>query len=141
MSTVMIVDDGTDIRALMVELLRVHGHDSIEAASGLEALALLDAGADPDVVVLDVHMPELDGWQTLQRIRTDAHTETLPVVLCTVKNSDLDTALAWELGCDAYVTKPFSIAQLLREIETVVSRPHAEREARRREIRMCIGRA
>jgi DNA-binding response OmpR family regulator len=141
MSTVMVVDDGNDIRALMVELLRIHGHDSVEAATGAEALSLLDSGVHPDLVVLDVQMPGLDGWQTLQAIRTGTETQALPVILCTVKQSDLDTALAWELGCDAYVTKPFAIAQLVREIDNVLARSADQRESRRREIRAGIGRA
>jgi CheY-like chemotaxis protein len=133
-ATVLIVDDGADMRRLVVDLLRVHGHEAREAGTGTEALERLEADPLPDLVMLDVQMPELDGWDTLHRLRTDPRTAELPVVMCTVKAGELDTALGWELGCDGYVTKPFAIDSLIREMETILSRSPDERQRRRRQV-------
>ena len=131
MSKVLVVDDDEDIRMLVAELLRVSGHEVVGAPSGVEALALLEAGARPDLVLLDVQMPELDGWDTLRGIRGMAGIGEVPVVLCTVKSGPVDTALGQALGCDGYVVKPFAIVDLVEEVEAVLSRTPEERRTRR----------
>jgi DNA-binding response OmpR family regulator len=128
---VLVVDDDDDIRLLVAELLRLTGYEVLPAASGVEALAVLAAGVRPDLVLLDVQMPELDGWDTLRCIRNDVDLHHLPVVLCTVKSGPVDTALGWTLGCDGYVVKPFAIDALVGEVEAVLARTADEREAHR----------
>lgn len=131
MSFVLVVDDDEDIRMLVAELLRVSGHDVIGAPSGVAALALLERGTRPDLVLLDVQMPDLDGWDTLRRIRSLDGVSEVPVVLCTVKSGPVDTALGQALGCDGYVVKPFAIVDLVEEVAAVLSRSPEERRARR----------
>ena len=83
-------------------------------------------------MLLDVQMPEIDGWETLSRIRADPRTAELPVVLCTVKGLPEDTLKGWSLGCDGYLGKPFDIADLVEELQGVLRRTPDERLAWRR---------
>lgn len=128
MSRVLVVDDDPDIRKLVVELVRLSGHEASSAASGGEALAALaQAGQPPDLMLLDVQMPDMDGWDTLRAIRERPELAELPVVLCTVKSSPSDVELGWSLRCDGYLVKPFAIADLLAEVERVLSVADASR--------------
>lgn len=131
--TILVVDDDPDIRQLVSELLRLSGWEATTACSGVEALELLVGGRAeiPSLVLLDVQMPELDGWDTLRAIRSRPTLEELPVVLCTVKSGPTDTALGWTLGCDGYIVKPFAITDLVREVEAVLATDAAGRVARR----------
>ena len=113
----LVVDDAADIRLLAELVLSMAGFTVVGAPSGSEALRLLASGDLPDIVVLDVQMPDLDGWETLTRLRNDPRTATLPVVLCTVKGLPEDTLRGWALGCDGYLGKPFDISGLVRRRE------------------------
>ncbi len=120
---ILVVDDNGDIRQLVSELLRLAGFETVAAASGTEVLELLEGGVRPDLVLLDVQMPDLDGWDTLRSIRANPATTDLPVVLCTVKSGPSDTAHGWALGCDGYVVKPFSIGDLVAQVKAVLATP------------------
>src|ERR1044072_6713162 len=102
MTKVLVVDDDADIRWLTRTILSGR-FEVVEAASGVAALRVLDESQGMDVVVLDVQMPELDGWDTLAAIRKDPKWSDLPVVLCSVKSEAPDARRAWELGCDAVI--------------------------------------
>ena len=131
MPSILVVDDDPDIRQLVAELLRLSGYDSVTAASGVEAIERLALEPRPTLVLLDVQMPVLDGWDTLRAIRAQPHLDDLPVVLCTVKSGPVDLALGWSLGCDGYVVKPFAIADLVDEVESVLAVAPEDRPARR----------
>lgn len=122
MKTVLVVDDAEDIRVLLSTMLRADGYRVETAEGGTSALELLRSDLKVDLVVLDVQMPEMDGWTTLQEVRRDAELSSVPVVLCTVKQQATDLARAWSLGADGYITKPFQIADLLAEISDVLNR-------------------
>ena len=124
------VDDATDIRLLVQTVLTRAGCQVREAAGAAEAFAAID-DVLPDVVLLDVQMPDADGWSVLATIRNDPQTASLPVVLCTVKGHPDDRARGWRLGCDGYLTKPFSIPDLIDEVMAVAQRPDDERHALR----------
>jgi CheY-like chemotaxis protein len=130
----LVVDDAPDIRLLADLVLSMAGFSVTAAASGSEALALLLAGGDlPDIVLLDVQMPHVDGWETLSRLRADPRTAELPVVLCTVKGLPEDTLRGWSLGCDGYLGKPFDISGLVDELNGVLARDRQSRAALRRD--------
>jgi CheY-like chemotaxis protein len=128
---VLVVDDNADIRMLLRAVLDRYGYGVVEAGSGTEALSLLRARSDVDVVVLDVQMPDMDGWEILGRIRDDSALGPVPVILCTVKSRLEDTRRGWELGCDGFVNKPFSVVEVAEEVTAVVNRPPHERSRRR----------
>jgi CheY-like chemotaxis protein len=123
----LVVDDAADIRLLADLVLSMAGFTVVGAASGAEALRMLAAGDLPDIVLLDVQMPDLDGWETLTRLRGDPRTAALPVVMCTVKGLPEDSLRGWSLGCDGYLGKPFDIAGLVAELEQVLARDERQR--------------
>ena len=129
----MTVDDADDLRALVRTVLESNGFDVIEAVSGRAALQELTAGIRPDVIVLDVQMPDLDGWDTLTAIRAEPDTADLAVILCTVRAAQADIDHGWQLGCDGFLPKPFAIDELARTVKEVSARTNEERAALRAE--------
>jgi DNA-binding response OmpR family regulator len=121
---VLVVDDEQDIRVLLRELLGRADYDVAEAPDGRTALRELFA-SPPDLVVLDVTMPELDGWQTLERIRD---VSDVPVLMLTARAAELERVRGLKAGADDYVTKPFGRQELLARVETLLrrARPAAE---------------
>jgi DNA-binding response OmpR family regulator len=123
---VLVVEDEDDVRRLVRVLLERAGHTVVEAANGLEALSVLEADA-PDLVVLDVAMPELDGWQTLERIRD---LSDVPVLILTARAGELDKVRGLRGGADDYVTKPFGRQELLARVEALLRRTSGPPEVR-----------
>lgn len=128
----LVVDDAADIRLLADLVLSMAGFTVTAAASGREALDALGRGDVPDIMLLDVQMPEVDGWETLRRVRDDPRTANLPVVLCTVKGLPEDALKGWSLGCDGYMGKPFDIGGLVDELRGVLLRSCEQRLTIRR---------
>jgi two-component system KDP operon response regulator KdpE len=130
MPRALVVDDQDDVRLLLHHILQADGFTVVEAGGGPEALALLDSGERPDVVILDVQMPDMDGWTTLAEMRRRAR---YPVLLCTVKSSLADVVRGYELGCDGYLAKPFHPPELVEAVHSVLMMSEAERAAARAE--------
>ena len=119
---VLVVDDDADIRALIATALRLEGWTVAQADGGIAGLAHLRSSIDdpPDVVVLDVQMPDLDGWEVLAEVRaTDALSGTA-VVLCTVRAGAADRDRGERLGADAYITKPFDVEGLVGTVARLI---------------------
>ena len=128
MVDVLVIDDAADIRLLVRALLTradCHVREADSAAEAFDAIAR----HRPDVVLLDVQMPDADGWSVLETLRGDPETADLPVVMCTVRAHPGDRARGWRLGCDGYLTKPFAIRDLVGEVMAVVARTPDERRA------------
>ncbi|MFI5026140.1 MAG: response regulator transcription factor [Solirubrobacterales bacterium] len=115
---ILVVDDDADIRGLVRELLERRGFEVVEAPDGKQALQELYAGR-PDLVLLDVSMPGLDGWTTLERIR---ELSDVPVVMLTARSEELEKTRGLRAGADDYVTKPFGRQELLARIEGLLKR-------------------
>jgi DNA-binding response OmpR family regulator len=115
---ILVVDDETDIRTLVRVLLERSGHAVVEAADGNEALRVFYA-EQPELVLLDVSLPGLDGFATLQRIRD---LSDVPVVMLTARADELDKVRGLRAGADDYVTKPFGRQELLARVETHLRR-------------------
>jgi DNA-binding response OmpR family regulator len=115
---ILVVDDDPDIRGLVRELLDRRGFTVTEARDGHEALRAFYAER-PDLVVLDVAMPVLDGWKTLERIR---ELSDVPVVMLTAKAEELEKTRGLRAGADDYVTKPFGRQELLARVEALLRR-------------------
>jgi DNA-binding response OmpR family regulator len=128
MLDVLVIDDAADIRLLVRALLTRADCHVREAESAADALASI-ARNRPDVVLLDVQMPDADGWSVLEALRREPATAELPVVLCTVRAHADERARGWRLGCDGYITKPFAIRELVAEVTAVVDRTPEERRA------------
>ena len=116
---ILVAEDQTDIRQLLVLNLRSAGYDVTEAVDGLQALALQTA-TPHDALVLDLMMPGLDGIELCKTLR--ARGCSTPILMLTAKASELDRVLGLELGADDYLTKPFSLAELLARVKALLRR-------------------
>lgn len=127
-ATVLVVDDDPSIQKMLRLNLELEGYAVDSAFDGAQALERL-ACARPDLVVLDVMMPLLDGLEVLRRIRENPATADLPVILLTARSSEDDMWQGWQEGVDYYMTKPFDIDELLRSMDRLLSgrRPNAAR--------------
>ena len=126
--TILVVDDEPHIVRFTAMNLEVEGFRVLTAGNGLEALDLLEQaeserGAAVDLVVLDVMMPELDGFETLRRIRSQS---SVPVIFVTVRGDEADRVAGLDLGADDYLTKPFSPRELASRIRALFRRIEAE---------------
>ena len=117
---ILVVDDSDSIRGYLASLLGTHGHRVDTVEDGRRALGLIDAGASPDLVLLDVMMPGLDGLETLRRIRE--RSPRLPVVMVSVVGSASTIVEAMRAGASDYVSKPFVEAELARVVSRALSR-------------------
>jgi DNA-binding response OmpR family regulator len=117
-ASVLVIDDDADIRGLLRELLERAGYEVAEGSNGRDGLRKLYA-TSPDLVLLDVSMPEIDGWQTLERIRD---VSDVPVVMLTARAAELEKVRGLKEGADDYVTKPFGRQELLARVEAHLRR-------------------
>jgi len=121
---IVLIDDDPDIRMLARMAFELDGHQVGAAGNGLQGLELLratvSAGGRP-VVVLDVQMPDIDGWEVLSQIRADRALDGIPVVMCTVRAGALDRARGYGQGADAYEAKPFDLDQLLGTVRRLAA--------------------
>src|SRR5256884_4035767 len=115
---VLVVEDEPDIRRLVVLHLERDGFRCRTAASGSDALREVKA-AVPDLVVLDLMLPELDGLEVCRRLRRDASTASVPIIMLTAKSDEVDRIVGLEIGADDYVGKPVSPKELVARVRAV----------------------
>ena len=127
---ILVVEDELPIRKLIDLNLRLENHEVITAADGYEALQQSEAG-QPDLIILDIMLPGLDGWEVLRRLRQDVKFQDTPVVVLTALVQDADIIRGWQLGADEYITKPFSPVALVKTVQMVLNRTPEERKSRR----------
>ena len=118
MSKILVVDDEKPISDIIKFNLTKEGYDVVVAMDGQEALDLFES-EEPDLVLLDQMLPELEGTEVLRQIRTKSQT---PVIMVTAKDSEIDKVLGLEMGADDYVTKPFSVEELLARLRATTRR-------------------
>ena len=125
---IMVVDDDRNICELLRLYLEKEGYDTVVASDGAAALEAFDA-AKPDLILLDVMMPRLDGWQVCREIRKKSQC---PIIMLTAKGELFDRVLGLELGADDYVVKPFEAKEVMARIKAVLRRSgvSAEKKAR-----------
>jgi CheY-like chemotaxis protein len=121
---VLIVEDEEQLRRVMKDLLEREGYIVSEARDGIQALDQVDRHA-PDVIVLDLNLPGLDGYSVLQHIRSRAATRTIPVMVLTAKGDEDNEVRVFELGADDFITKPFRARALSARLEAVLGRHRA----------------
>lgn len=123
---ILVVDDEPYIVRVVQANLMVEGYEVVAAYDGLEALQRLQE-EKPDLVLLDVMMPEMDGWAVLERIRSNPETENLPVIMLTALAQDTDIERGTLLGCDVYITKPFEPRDLVNAVRRMLEGMEEER--------------
>lgn len=127
---ILIVDDDATMVNLLSTILEIDGFEARAALSGKEAFEVLSNGL-PDLILLDIMMPEMNGFEVLARLRGDPLTEKLPIIMLTARTDDKDIFEGWKRGADEYVTKPFDPRALVETIRTVLSRSLEQRIAER----------
>ncbi len=115
MAKILVVDDEIHIVKIIAYKMRGAGYEVVSARDGVEALDVVKASR-PDLILLDVMMPRMDGFQTLEALKADPATRDIPVFLLTVKSKEVDRQKGYEIGADDYLTKPFSPNKLLERI-------------------------
>lgn len=118
-SKILVVDDESRMRKLVRDFLVKNNYEVVEAADGEEALDLFFEINDIDLVILDVMMPKMDGWQVCREIR--AYSKA-PIIMLTAKSDERDELLGFELGVDEYISKPFSPKILVARVEAILRR-------------------
>ena len=119
MSTILVVEDSVPQRQMITELLQDIGFDVNIAGDGLEALEKVQI-APPDVIVLDIVMPKMNGYELCRRLKADPRTQHLPVVMCSSKGEKFDRYWGIKQGADAYITKPFQPAELIGTVKQLL---------------------
>ncbi len=118
MATILVVDDEPAIIDLAEMYLQSEGYDVIRAANGREALDLA-ASARPDLIVLDIMLPEIDGWEVCRRLRADGE---VPIIMLTARGDPVDRVIGLDLGADDYLVKPFYGRELVARVKAVLRR-------------------
>jgi CheY-like chemotaxis protein len=118
---VLIVEDQSDLRQLYVQELTISGFDVIEAANGLDAIAH-SSSQYPDVILMDLSLPVLDGWEATRRLKSDSRTAHIPVVALTAHDGSGELQRATRAGCDWFVPKPCPPDDLIEEVRRVLAR-------------------
>jgi two-component system cell cycle response regulator DivK len=112
---ILVVEDHEDNRQILRDLLGNAGYDMVEAETGEDGLAAA-AAQRPDLILMDIQLPGIDGYETTRRLKADPALRTVPIIVVTSYALSGDDVKAHEAGCDAYVTKPYSPRQLLAKI-------------------------
>ncbi|WP_072621390.1 response regulator transcription factor [Spirulina major] len=118
-SKVLVVEDSLAQRQMISDLLKGSGLDVAVASNGAEALKLVKA-YDPDIVVLDIVMPQMNGYELCRRLKSDPKTQNLPVVMCSSKGQEFDRYWGMRQGADAYIAKPFQPVELIGTVKQLL---------------------
>ncbi len=128
MKTILIVDDEQDIVEVVRYNLQKEGFNVLTAKNGIQALEL--AHAQPDLILLDVMMPEMDGITVLKQLKQTRSTDRIPVIFLTAKGSESDEVLGLELGADDYIIKPISVPKLVARIKNTLRKEEAKEKTK-----------
>jgi two-component system phosphate regulon response regulator PhoB len=121
MARILVIEDEADIRQVLDYNLKSAGHEVFEASRGTDGLRLLRERI-PDLVVLDLMLPDMPGTEVCRTIKDNPATRALPVVMLTARGEEIDRVVGFEIGADDYITKPFSVRELVLRIRAVLRR-------------------
>ena len=116
---IIVADDEQALRELVADYFEAEGYTVLQADDGDVAVSLMEENPDTDAIIMDVMMPELDGWAACRKIRAFS---TVPVLMLTARSEEFDQLMGFESGADDYVTKPFSPAVLVKRIDALIRR-------------------
>ena len=119
MAKILVVDDEDDVRLVTQTILKKAGHEVIEAAGGGECLKILESHK-PDMIILDVMMPDMGGWEVCEKIKSNKGLSDIPVIMFTVMGEMQDMRHSRGTGADAHVSKSFGINVLLKTVERLL---------------------
>lgn len=116
---IIVADDEPALRELVADYFEAEGYEVLQADDGDVAISLLEKNSDTDALIMDVMMPELDGWAATKKIR---EFSSVPILMLTARSQEFDQLMGFESGADDYVTKPFSLAVLEKRIDALIKR-------------------
>lgn len=119
MTTVLIVDDSQTLRQMLSDLLQKNGIKVVEATNGIEAKEQIQVKA-PDLVITDLIMPQMNGYELCRWIKNEPTTQNLPVLICSTKSEEFDRYWGMKQGADAYITKPFHPPELIKTVKKLL---------------------
>ena len=128
MARILVIEDETDIQQVLDYNLREKGHKVYLASGGEEGLRLARE-KKPDLVLLDLMLPDLPGTEVCKQLKNDAATKAMQIVMLTAKGEEVDRVVGFELGADDYVVKPFSVRELLLRVQAILRRSQGEQES------------
>jgi DNA-binding response OmpR family regulator len=120
MATILVIEDEDFLRNNIERMLQLKGYNCITAANGKLGIEVLQT-AMPDIIVCDVMMPEMDGFEVLENVRNNPKTQLIPFIFLTARADAIDKIRGAELGANQYLTKPFSIVDLLNAIHSILN--------------------
>jgi len=121
---ILVVDDEIYIVHILDFSLGMEGYEVVTALDGEQALAKVKT-EEPDLIVLDIMMPKLDGYETCKILKSDPETRHIPVILLSAKGRNVDQKMGFQVGADDYITKPFSPRKLVERINLILGQPTA----------------
>jgi two-component system cell cycle response regulator DivK len=124
MTKVLLVEDNEMNRDMLGRRLLRKGYEVVIAVDGAEGIALAESDT-PDIILMDMSLPVVDGWEATRRLKADAKTQAIPVIALTAHAMSGDREQALQAGCDDYDTKPIEFPRLLEKIETLLARTRA----------------
>lgn len=125
---ILVVDDEIYIVHILDFSLGMEGYEVVTALDGEQALHKVKSDK-PDLVVLDIMMPKLDGYETCKILKTDPETKNIPVILLSAKGRNIDQKMGFQVGADDYITKPFSPRKLVERINMILGQPSTQQIA------------
>lgn len=129
MPCVLVVEDEPENRLFIGLMLRTEGYQVLEAEDGVHAFEVLSNNRPPDIILLDVMMPGMNGWAVFEKLREDEYWSRIPVIMLTALAQRSDVERAVQLGVDGYVTKPFEPADLIHTIEESLAERRGREQA------------
>lgn len=131
MARILIADDESKLRRLVCDFLRRAGHEPVEASTGKEALDIFNTDSKIELCLLDIMIPEVDGWEVCRQIRK---ASGVPIILLTARSAEFDEITGFDAGADDYVTKPFSPTVLMKRIDALLRRVNLKSNKNDKEI-------
>lgn len=131
MARILIADDESKLRRLVCDFLRRAGHEPVEASTGKEALDIFNTDPKIELCLLDIMIPEIDGWEICRQIRKSS---SVPIILLTARSAEYDEITGFDAGADDYVTKPFSPTVLMKRIDALLRRANLKTNKNEKDI-------
>ncbi|MCK4966022.1 response regulator [bacterium] len=118
--TILVVEDEEKIRKVIIMYLKKEGFNVYETGNGLEALTLVDT-VKPDLIILDIMLPGLSGYEICKRVKSNEATKDIVVIILSAKGQEWEKTEGYQVGADLYETKPFSPKQLVNSVKTIIN--------------------
>ena len=123
-SRILIVEDEQDLLTALAYSLKKEGYETLTASTGTEALRLATGRLKPDVILLDLMLPDMTGTEVCRRFKERPESKDVPVIMVTAKGEEIDRVVGFEVGADDYVVKPFSMRELILRVRAILKRAH-----------------